>query len=54
MVKRKAKRTIGEMTNSRALWERNPITQVVDNSKKKSEKNRSKVKEKIKRGDYDV
>lgn len=50
--RKKKKRTIGEMCNSRALWERKPQTQVVDNGKKK--KDRKKIKEKLKSGDYDV
>lgn len=52
MSKKKKKRTIGEMTNSRQLWERKPQTQVVDNKRRRN--NRKKVRERIKQGDYDI
>lgn len=49
--KRKKKRTIGAMSNSRGLWQRKPQTQVVPNNKRKND--RKRAKEKIRRGDYD-
>lgn len=55
MSKKKNKKasTIGEMTNSRGVWSRKPITQVVDNGKWKNKNDRKKVKENIKKGNYD-
>jgi hypothetical protein len=50
--KKKKKRTIGEMTNSRKMWERKPQTQVVENKRRKND--RKKIKERIKMGCYDV
>lgn len=50
--KKKKRRTIGAMSNSRAMWQRKPQTQVVPNKKRKND--RKKAKEKIKRGDYDA
>lgn len=52
MSKKKKKRTIGAMTNGREMWERKPQTQVVPNGRRKND--RKKVKDRIKRGDYDV
>lgn len=52
--KKKKKRTIGAMSNSRLMWDRKPQTQVVSNGKRKRDKDRKKVKEKLKKGDYDV
>ena len=42
-VKKKAK-TIGEMTNSRAVWAIDPRTRVVKNKKGKGSYNRQKAK----------
>lgn len=51
--KRKSSRkTLGAMSKTRMMWAIKPQTQVVQNGKKKQEKNRKKVKEKLKRGDY--
>lgn len=47
--KRKKKKTIGSMSNSRGKWGINPVTKVKDNKKRKND--RKKVKEKIKNGD---
>lgn len=49
--KKKKKRTLGSMSNSRAMWERKPLTQVVSNGKKKND--RKEAKGRLKRGEYD-
>jgi len=50
--RKKKKRTLGAMSNSRVMWERKPQTQVVPNNKRKND--RKEVKAKLKRGDYDI
>lgn len=56
MTKKKKKknksRTIGEMCGSRALWMINPVSRIKEGKKGKND--RKKVKEKIRKGDYDV
>lgn len=39
---KKKKKTIGEMTNSRVLWERKPQTQIVPNKKAYTRKEKHK------------
>ena len=48
--KNKKKKTIGEMTNSRATWQISPVTKVKES--KKNAYDRNKEKQKIRRGDY--
>ena len=54
MAKKKNKKRnkrIGTMSQTRAMWERKPQTQVVPNKKRKND--RKRVKEKIRQGIYD-
>lgn len=51
MSKKRKKRTIGAMSKSRVLWERKPQTQIVPNNRRKND--RKRVKERLRRGDYD-
>ena len=48
---RNKRKTIGKMTKTRAMWQINPVTRVVPNKKK--QENRSNVKVKLKKGDWD-
>lgn len=41
----KKNKTIGEMTNSRGMWERKPYTQVVPNKKAYTRKQKHKGRE---------
>lgn len=50
-TKRKKHNTIGVMTQTRVLWERKPQTQVVPNKRRKND--RKRMKEMLKRSDYD-
>lgn len=50
--RKKKKRTLGAMSQTRVLWQRKPQTQVVPNKKRKND--RKRAKEKLKQGDYDV
>lgn len=45
-MKKKKKKRIGEMTNSRIQWERKPQTQIVPNKKGYTRKNKHKKNEK--------
>lgn len=49
-VKKKKPKTIGEMTNSRGLWQINPITKIKES--RKNVYDRKKEKQQIRRGDY--
>lgn len=42
-MKKKKKKRIGEMTNSRIQWERKPQTQIVPNKKGYTRKNKHKI-----------
>lgn len=49
--KNKKAKTIGEMTNSRGLWEMNPITRIKQSERKKND--RREAKDRIRKGDFD-
>lgn len=49
--KKKKRKTIGKMANSRIMWARKPQTQVVGNGKRKND--RKQVKDRIRKGEYD-
>lgn len=48
-TKKKKRKTIGKMTGEREMWKINPVTRVKQNKRI----NRKRVKERLKKGEYD-